>query len=97
MKLGIRKDARTLIWQGKEELAMARVINVPDIFNQAEFLVDRHLREGRAENIAIYYEGQKITYAELAAMVNRRLPYCPCRYVIGLCLYLRLYRGRKCR
>jgi len=50
---------------------MARVINIPDTFNQAEFLVDRHLKEGRAENIAIYYEHQKITYAELAAMVNR--------------------------
>lgn len=49
---------------------MARVTDVPDIFNQTEFLVDRHLKEGRAENIAIYYEGQKITYAGLAAMVN---------------------------
>jgi len=50
---------------------MARVINVPDTFNQAEFLLDRHLKEGRAKNIAAYYEDQKITYAELAAMVNR--------------------------
>jgi len=50
---------------------MTKVIEVPDTFNQAEFLVDRHLKEGRANNIAIYYEDQKISYAELAAMVNR--------------------------
>jgi acyl-coenzyme A synthetase/AMP-(fatty) acid ligase len=50
---------------------MTGVIDVPDSFNQAEFLVDRHLKEGRAKNISIYYEDQKITYAELAAMVNR--------------------------
>jgi benzoate-CoA ligase family protein len=50
---------------------MTRVIDIPDIFNQAEFLVDRHLKEGRAKNIAIYYEDQKISYADLAAMVNR--------------------------
>jgi benzoate-CoA ligase family protein len=50
---------------------MAKVIDVPDTFNQAEFMVDRHLKEGRANNIAIYYEDQKISYAELAAMVNR--------------------------
>jgi benzoate-CoA ligase family protein len=57
--------------QGGKELAMARVMSVPDTFNQAEFLLDRHLREGRAKNIAAYYENQKITYAELATMVNR--------------------------
>ena len=50
---------------------MSRVVNIPENFNQAAFLVDRHLKEGRAENIAIYYEDQKISYAELAAMVNR--------------------------
>jgi benzoate-CoA ligase family protein len=54
-----------------KESAMAKVINIPDNFNQTEFLVDRHLKEGRAKNIAIYYEDQKISYAELAAMVNR--------------------------
>ena len=50
---------------------MASVTSVPDIFNQAEFLVGRHIEEGRAANTAIYYEDRKITYAELAARVNR--------------------------
>jgi acyl-coenzyme A synthetase/AMP-(fatty) acid ligase len=50
---------------------MARVTDVPETFNQAEFLVDRHLKEGRAQNIAIYYEDQTITYAQLATMINR--------------------------
>jgi len=71
-RLLIEKMAeRYSVSQGMKELAMARVMSVPDNFNQAEFLVDRHLKEGRAKNIAIYYEDQKISYAELAAMVNR--------------------------
>jgi acyl-coenzyme A synthetase/AMP-(fatty) acid ligase len=31
------------------------IIEVPDHFNQAEFLTNRHLREARADKIAIYY------------------------------------------
>lgn len=46
-------------------------IEVPEYFNQAEYLTDRHLKEGRANNIAIYYKDQKITYAQLAARVNQ--------------------------
>lgn len=50
---------------------MARLTTVPDVFNQAAFLVDRHLDEGRADKIAIYTEGRQITYAKLASQVNR--------------------------
>ncbi len=50
---------------------IAGVNSIPDVFNQAQFLVDRHIEEGRAGNIVVYYEDDKITYAELAAMVNR--------------------------
>jgi benzoate-CoA ligase family protein len=46
-------------------------IEVPEYFNQAEYLTDRHLKEGRANNIAIYYRDQKINYAQLSAMVNQ--------------------------
>ncbi|MBN2239802.1 MAG: benzoate-CoA ligase family protein [Dehalococcoidales bacterium] len=50
---------------------MSRITEVPESFNQAVYMIDRHLEEGRGENIAIYYEDKTITYAELAAMVNR--------------------------
>jgi len=44
---------------------------VPDAFNQASYLVDRHLEAGEGSNIAIRFEDQQITYAELACAVNR--------------------------
>jgi len=44
---------------------------VPEAFNQAEFLTDRHLKEGRGEKVALYYLDQKITYKELLEKVNR--------------------------
>lgn len=50
---------------------MSSIMSIPETFNQAQFLVDRHLSEGRAKNIAVYYEDQKISYAKLAAMVNQ--------------------------
>jgi len=50
---------------------MSRVPDIPDVFNQAKFMTDRHLAEGRANNTAIYYEDKEITYGELVTMVNR--------------------------
>lgn len=44
---------------------------VPDEFNMAAVLVDRHLQEGRGERIAIYAGDRQLTYWELAALVNR--------------------------
>ena len=44
---------------------------VPEEFNLAAFLLDRHLEEGRAGKIAVYYEHEAITYAELAKATNR--------------------------
>jgi benzoate-CoA ligase family protein len=46
-------------------------VEVPDSFNLASYLVDRHLSEGRAGNIALYHQDRKISYADLAASVNR--------------------------
>ncbi len=48
-----------------------RNIEIPDFFNQAEYMTDRHLREGRANKVAIYYGDQQITYAELVSRVNQ--------------------------
>lgn len=45
--------------------------NIPDEFNIASYLLDRHLKEGRANKVAVYYEDKVITYAELAEMANR--------------------------
>ena len=44
---------------------------VPEEFNLAVFLLDRHVTEGRASKPAVYYEHQAITYAELAESANR--------------------------
>ncbi len=44
---------------------------VPDIFNLASFLTDRHVVEGRGARTALYYQDQRISYSELLAMVNR--------------------------
>lgn len=37
---------------------------VPETFNVASFLTDRHLEEGRGEKVAIYYLDERVTYRE---------------------------------
>ncbi len=44
---------------------------VPDKLNLAEFLLDRHVKEGRGDNVAILFGDQKITYKQLLAMANK--------------------------
>ncbi|MGB9903958.1 MAG: AMP-binding protein, partial [Desulfotomaculales bacterium] len=44
---------------------------IPDEFNVAVYLLDRHLQEGRAEKVAVFYEDRKITYRELAQTANQ--------------------------
>jgi benzoate-CoA ligase family protein len=46
-------------------------IDIPDQFNAAAWLVDTHLAAGRATRPAILYEGQEITYGQVAENVNR--------------------------
>lgn len=46
-------------------------IDVPETFNMATVLVDRHLAEGRGDRVAIYYRDQIITYGDLLRRVNR--------------------------
>lgn len=49
-----------------EELA-----DTPQQLNLADFLLDRHVREGRGENAAIKFHDEIITYSSLQEMVNR--------------------------
>ncbi|SEP00164.1 2-aminobenzoate-CoA ligase [Halogranum amylolyticum] len=45
-------------------------VNYPEHVNVAEELVDRHVAEGRGDNVAIRFREQEITYAELLEKVN---------------------------
>ncbi len=44
---------------------------VPDLFNQAHFLVDRHVAEGHGDRIAYRFRDQRTTYEGLARQCNR--------------------------
>ncbi|MGQ9688704.1 MAG: acyl-CoA synthetase [Desulfobaccales bacterium] len=44
---------------------------VPDKLNLAEFLLDRHVKEGRGDKPAILFGDTTITYKELLAMANK--------------------------
>jgi benzoate-CoA ligase family protein len=45
--------------------------DVPETFNMATLLVDRHVEEGRGDRVAIYSGDERITYRELQRRVNR--------------------------
>ena len=45
--------------------------STPDKLNLADFLLDRHVREGRGDNAAIKFMDRAITYAQLQRMVNQ--------------------------
>ena len=47
------------------------VPEVPEEFNLGDYLLDRHLREGRSDRIAIYYKDKTITYRELVEAANK--------------------------
>jgi len=47
------------------------VVALPDRFNVADYLVDRHVREGRGERTAIIAGDESITYAQVADRSNR--------------------------
>ena len=46
-------------------------LNLPHEFNAAAYFVDRHLREGRGNNVAIECGDERVTYAQLGERVNR--------------------------
>src|SRR3989442_7698821 len=47
------------------------VVTVPDSFNIADYLVDRHSREGHRDRTAILCGDESVTYGELADRSNR--------------------------
>jgi benzoate-CoA ligase len=54
-----------------ERQAAAPVVSVPDQFNVADYLVDRHVREGRGGRTAILCADESVTYAQVAERSNR--------------------------
>ena len=49
----------------------APVVSVPDRFNIADYLVDRHVREGRGGRTAIISGDESVTYGQVAERSNR--------------------------
>jgi benzoate-CoA ligase len=47
------------------------VLHHPDRYNLADDFVDRHLREGRGQKLAISCDSYTLTYAQIAEQVNR--------------------------
>src|ERR1700716_3392317 len=54
-----------------ERRAAAAVVSVPDRFNIADYLVDRHVREGRGGRTAILCGDESVSYAQVAERSNR--------------------------
>jgi benzoate-CoA ligase len=52
-------------------MTWASPILLPDEFNAAAYFVDRHVREGRADKIAIECGDAQVTYGQLARLVNQ--------------------------
>src|SRR5437870_9272227 len=49
----------------------APVVTLPDSFNIADYLVDRHVREGRGGQTAILCGDESVTYAQVADRSSR--------------------------
>jgi len=47
------------------------ISDVPELFNAAAVFIDRHVADGHGGRVALRWRDQGITYAELAANVNR--------------------------
>ncbi|MGO9021154.1 MAG: acyl-CoA synthetase [Syntrophobacteraceae bacterium] len=45
--------------------------STPDRLNLADFLLDRHIRDGGGANVAVRFMDKEITYAQLQKMVNQ--------------------------
>ncbi len=45
--------------------------SIPEHFNVTQYFVDRHLDEGRGDQVAVLYGEQKFTYQQLSEQVNR--------------------------
>ncbi len=54
-----------------EYLIPEEFADTPTKLNIADFLLDRHVREGRGDNVAIKFMDKSITYAQLQQQVNK--------------------------
>ncbi|MGA7879133.1 MAG: acyl-CoA synthetase, partial [Desulfoferrobacter sp.] len=54
-----------------EYLVPEEFADTPDKLNLADFLLDRHVREGRGDNAAIKFMDKTFTYAQVQQMVNK--------------------------
>src|SRR5262245_45183858 len=54
-----------------DRAASAAELGVPETFNLAGYLADRHVREGRGERPALFCGDETVTYAQLAERSNR--------------------------
>ncbi len=52
-------------------MSLGAPILLPDQFNAATYFIDRHIKEGRGERIAIEAEGVRVSYRQLWERVNR--------------------------
>jgi len=68
-----REDADTLPASAEvnSSLVSVRYQQFQEAFNAADYFVDRHVREGRGNRIAIECENQRVTYSQLSERVNR--------------------------
>ena len=55
----------------ERQAASGPIVNIPDQFNVADYLVDRNVREGRGDRTAILCGDESITYARVAERSNR--------------------------
>ncbi len=54
-----------------EYLTPEEFAKTPGKLNLADFLLDRHVREGAGDNVAVKFMDKEITYAQLQKMVNQ--------------------------
>src|ERR1700738_1710420 len=55
----------------ERQAASGPIVSLPDHFNIADYLVDRHVREGRGGRTAILCGDESITFAQVAERSNR--------------------------
>jgi benzoate-CoA ligase family protein len=46
-------------------------MDLPELFNVAEYFVDRHLEEGREDQVAVFYGEEQLTYRQISELVSR--------------------------
>src|ERR1700731_20660 len=55
----------------ERQAASGPIVSLPDHFNIADYLVDRHVRDGRGGRTAILCGDESVTYAQVAERSNR--------------------------